>query len=378
MGAKVLKVLIGTILALSFINVRAASALEIVDLAGRKIEINAPVKSFGMSEGRYLTALSMLRPDGPAKGLVGMMSPLRWTHPELEKQLFDKFPEAMDIPVFGLNGAESVSAEKIIDLQPEVIMLGLSDHGPNTKSAELLKQLEAAGIKVVFIDFRLDPLNNTVPSIELMGKIFGVEARAQEYIDFYQKRFDLIRDRLSSVDKKPSVFLQVHAGRRECCWGMADGMLGPFVEVAGGKNIADAVAPGPTALHTSEFLLNENPDVWIGTASGTLGEFKSGALPVAMGAGMTAEMAVQSLSGYLAANEFQAMDAVRNSRAHSFWHNFYNSPFNIVVLEAFAKWIHPDRFQDLDPQQSLIDLYDKFMPFGVDGEYFATYRHDAN
>ncbi|KLN59864.1 Fe3+-hydroxamate ABC transporter substrate-binding protein [Kiloniella spongiae] len=355
-----------------------ASLLEVTDLAGRKISIEAPVSKFVVSEGRYLTALSILRPENPVQGIVGMMTTMGWTHPVLDKKLKAKFPEAREIPLFGSRSADSVSVEKIIDLKPEVAIFGLSDHGPNAKNRELMQQLDAAGITVVFIDFRLDPLNNTIPSLRLLGQILGEEERAARYINHYEKRLAMVRQRVDNVENRPTVFLQVHAGRRACCWGMADGMLGPFVEVAGGKNIADAVAPGPTALHTSEFLLNENPDVWIGTASGTLGEFKVGSLPVAMGAGMTTEMAVKSLSGYLAADEFQAMDAIRSSRAHSFWHNFYNSPFNIVVLEAFAKWIHPDRFQDVDPQQSLIDIYDEFMPFGVDGEYFATYRHDAN
>jgi iron complex transport system substrate-binding protein len=353
-----------------------AAPIEFTDLAGRHVVLDKPVTKFGLSEGRYIATLSLLRPDHPTEGLVGMMSPLSWTHPLMEKQLFDKHPEAKEIKVFGAKGADSVSAEKIIDLQPEVIILGLSDHGPNSKAKELLDQLEAAGIKIVFIDFRQDPLVNTIPSLKILGQIFGVMDRAQAYIDFYQNRLSTIRTRLEKVNDKPRVFLQVHAGRRECCWGMADGMLGPFVEAAGGENIADKVAPGPTALHTHEFLLLENPDIWIATASGTLPEFQAGSLPVATGPGMTPPMAEESLARYLAAREFQAMDAIKNGRAHAFWHNFYNSPLNIVVLEALAKWIHPNVFHDLDPQKTLSMLYKRFMPFQLDGTYFTTYHHD--
>lgn len=353
-----------------------AESVTVVDLAGREVVIKAPVERFVISEGRYLPLLALLRPESPVAGLVGMMSSLGWTEPALEDQLFARFPEAAAVPLFGNRSAESISVEKIIDLAPQVAIFGLSDHGPGAKSAELIDQLAAAGTTVVFIDFRLDPLRNTLPSIELLGRIFGAEQRAADYIAFYRARLATIDQQLAGVEERPSVFLQAHPGRFECCWGMADGMLGPFIGRVGGHNIADAVAPGPTAQHTAEFLLSENPDVWIGTASGTAEEYRESALPVALGSGVDAAMAVASLRGYLAAPEFQALDAVRRGRAHSIWHNFYNSPFNIVAIEAFAKWIHPDRFTDLDPEATLRRIYEDYLGFDLEGTYMTTLPHE--
>ena len=353
-----------------------AEPLTLVDLAGRTVTLERPVSRFVMSEGRYIPLLALLRPQDPSVGLVGTMSGLGDTDPALEAQLFEKFPSARDIARFGNRSADSVSAEKIISLAPQLAIFGLSDHGPGSRAGELIDQLSAAGVTVVFIDFRLDPLNNTLPSIELLGQILNAEARASDYAAFYQDRMIRIRNRTADIAKRPSVFLQVHPGRFECCWGMAEGMLGPFVTVAGGRNIADAVALGPTAQHTAEFLLTENPDVWIGTASGTLEEHLAKASPVALGAGMTREMAVESLGRYLSAPEFQALDAVRQGRAHSIWHNFYNSPFNIVALEAFAKWIHPELFSDIDPQTTLQTILEEFTPFELEGTYTATVQRD--
>lgn len=353
-----------------------AEPLTLVDLAGRTVTLERPVSRFVMSEGRYIPLLALLRPQDPTAGLVGTMSGLGDTDPALEAQLFEKFPSARGIARFGNRSADSVSAEKIISLAPQLAIFGLSDHGPGSRAGELIDQLSAAGVTVVFIDFRLDPLNNTLPSIELLGQILNAEARASDYAAFYQDRMIRIRNRTADIAKRPSVFLQVHPGRFECCWGMAEGMLGPFVTVAGGRNIADAVAPGPTAQHTAEFLLTENPDVWIGTASGTLEEHLATASPVALGAGMTHEMAGESLERYLSAPEFQALDAVRQGRAHSIWHNFYNSPFNIVALEAFAKWIHPELFEDTDPQATLQTILERFTPFELEGTYTATVQRD--
>ncbi|MEE2730589.1 MAG: ABC transporter substrate-binding protein [Pseudomonadota bacterium] len=349
-----------------------AAAVEITDLAGRSVSLPQPAQRFVISEGRYVLALSLLRPQQPVAGLVGMMQPVSWTYPDLEQQLFTRFPEARDIALFGHQDRSSVSVEKLIDLKPEVAIFGLHDHGPGTENAELLQQLESAGITPVFIDFRLDPLHNTVPSMRILGQVLGAEAQAEQYIAFYQQRQQAIASGLKDLGSRPTVFLQAHAGRFECCIGMADGMLGPFVEAAGGKNIADAVAPGPTSKHTLEFLLVENPDVWIGTASGTVADRAAGKSWVALGPGMTATTATASLQAYLSSPEFQALDAVRTGRAHAVWHDFYNSPLNIVALEAFAQWLHPERFPTLDPEQTQRLIFETFTPFHWDGVATST------
>lgn len=363
--------LAGALVALG-IGGAGAAPVEVTDVAGRTVTVERPVARFVLGEGRTIPLLAMLRPDDPVKGLVGMMSPLRWAWPEAEARLLERFPGIAEIPLFGAGSAASVSAEMIIDLEPQVAIFGLADHGPGPRNGELLAQLEAAGITVVFVDFRLDPLANTVPSIALLGRLFGAEARAAAYIAFHQSRVARIRARVAGVAHRPSVFVQVHPGRRDCCWGMADGMLGPFVGLAGGRNIADAVAPGPTARHSIEFLLAENPEVWIGTASGTVEEYRDGGGPVAVGAGMTPAMAADSLARYLAAPELRVLDAVRTGRAHAVWHGFYNSPFNIVALEAFATWIHPALFADVDPRETWRRIQERFLPFRVDGAYLVS------
>ena len=91
---------------------------------------------------------------------------------------------------------------------------------------------------------------------------------------------------------------------------------------------------------------------------------------------MTAQSARDSLRRYLAQPEFASLGAVRTGRAHVVWHNFYNSPFNIVVLEAFAAWLHPELMADTDPQRTLERIFAEFLPFEVDGTYFATAHRD--
>lgn len=349
-----------------------ASAASLTDIAGRQVELELPIERFVISEGRYVSTLAILQPDDPVRGLIGMLSPVRFTNPSFEEQLFEKFPHAQDIPLFGSNDENSVSVEKIIDLNPQVAIFGIQDHGPGSRNTELLVQLESAGIKVLFIDFRMDPLQNTVPSLQLIGKVLGEDENAKRYTDYYQRKLDYIRETAAQIEQKPKVFLQAHPGRMPCCRGMADGMLGPFISLVGGDNIADAIAPGPTSNHTAEFLLVEDPAVWIGTASGTADEFAAGKDPVAAGPGVSEDMAKQSLNAYLAEETFSALSAVQKGRAHIIWHNLYNSPLNIIAVEAFARWIHPETFQHIDPNATASEIHEKFLPFEANGVFTAT------
>jgi len=354
-------------------NLSAAKQLIIKDVLGRTITLDKPVSRIILSEGRYLTTLALLDKENPVKRVVGMLNPLRDTNPVLEKKLKEKFSSYEKIKYFGLQNADSISTEQIITLHPDLAIFGVKDHGPGSKNKELINQLQKAGIKIIFIDFRMNPFKNTVPSIQALGKALGKEDNANKYIEFYQQRIQKIKYRLSDYKgKKPTVFLQAHIGRFDCCVGMASGMLGPFIGLVGGKNISTPIAPGPTGRHSVEFLLTKNPDVWIGTVSGTKEEFLNGkAIPV-LGPTSNKDLAQKSLKRALSSPAMQSLKAVQTGRAHGIWHNFYNSPFNIVAIESFAKWVNPELFKDLTPEKTMSEIYDKFLIFKLDGIYLTT------
>jgi iron complex transport system substrate-binding protein len=57
---------------------------------------------------------------------------------------------------------------------------------------------------------------------------------------------------------------------------------------------------------------------------------------------------------------------------HGIWHHFYTSPFNVVAVQAMAKWLHPALFADLDPRATLQMLYQRFQPVPLDGVYWVS------
>ena len=85
------------------------------------------------------------------------------------------------------------------------------------------------------------------------------------------------------------------------------------------------------------------------------------------------EEAVQERLGALADRDgWPELSAVKNGRFHSVYHQFYNSPYHFVAMQAFAKWMHPELFADLDPEATIVELHDTFLPIDYSGVFWGT------
>ena len=54
------------------------------------------------------------------------------------------------------------------------------------------------------------------------------------------------------------------------------------------------------------------------------------------------------------------LPVAKSDRVMAIYHQFYDSPFNVVALEAMPKLFHPEAFSDVDPQADLASLYRDF------------------
>ncbi|MHC8391661.1 TroA family protein [Pseudomonas sp. MDT2-39-1] len=51
---------------------------------------------------------------------------------------------------------------------------------------------------------------------------------------------------------------------------------------------------------------------------------------------------------------------------------FYNSPYQFAAIQQLAKWFHPTLFADLDPDASLRELHERFLPVPYEPGYFVS------
>lgn len=367
----------------------AQSSLKITDLAGREVVLPAKVDRIILGESRYIPALAILD-DQPLSKIVGMMADFYQTDPGSYRQYQSIFPEINDIPQVGHTSADSFSVEQVLTLNADVAIFGLAGHGPTARHAQLIRQLERAGVVIVFVDFRRAPLKNTPRSMEVLGAVLNQRARAKEFNAFYQTQLDRVNHKLSALNVSdseqtlPSVFIHSRVGVQDlCCETMVRGMMASFADRVRGENVAKPVVPGAAGVMNLEYLLTFQPDLYIATAIGSTDTWQAAqsasnhdAPPyIVLGADVSENVARASFQKALSASSnrgIQQLTAVKEGRAFAIWHHFYNTPLNVVAVQAFAKWLYPDTFKSLDPKATMAELFKRFQPVPLDGTYWVS------
>lgn len=343
-------------------GVAIAEPVVVTDLLGRSVTLPAPAKRIVLAQGRQLNALGFIHPD-PLSLLAGWGSDHRRQNADAYARYLAKFPAIESIPTVG-DGAtqDGFSFEKAVSLSPDLVILSRSLAGTRRGPGDLVERFEAAGIKVAVVDFYLQPMRDTLPSLRVLGKLIGREEQAEAYIRFYEERRRLIEERVRGAER-PAVFMHAHAGGFDCCPTPGKGTFDDFITAAGGRNIAAAILPGATGQISLEQLLAADPAIYVATGGTHLA--KLGGL--VLGLGVPRETAAQSFAALLGRPGLAALAAVRNRRAYGLWHLFNDTPLHIVAIERLATWFHPDRFADVDPQATLDEISRRFSAIPLDG-----------
>ncbi|WP_380183098.1 ABC transporter substrate-binding protein [Kalamiella sp. sgz302252] len=346
----------------------AAQAKTVTDILQRKVTVPDNPQRIVLGEGRLLYTLALVEKGNPLRRVAGWPADLEHYDRQTWARYTAAFPAIKNIPLIGGAAPGQLSVEKIIALRPDLVILPLYAKKPTTQD-NLLTQLSAAGIPVIYVDTRVDQLKNTVPSLQILGEALDDQQQARRFIAFYQQHMGLIRERLRQADpKKPSVMLQLHIGRREeCCTTVGHGNLADLLAFAGGNNIAAGKFSSVFGQLSPETVLAAQPDFFLATGLG------NGQHQLQLGPQATQEAARHSFSRALAAQPVLAqLAAIRHGRTLAVWHNFYLSPWHLLTVEIFAKTLHPQLFQDVDPANTLREMNRDFLPLPETGTYWTT------
>ena len=355
-----------------------ARTVDVTDLAGRTVSVTVPAERAILGEGRQIYMLASLFKDNPIEQVVGWRSDFRLYDHDTYQVYVEKFPAMAELQEFGSPYDGTFDVEMAISLDTDLVILPLG----NLRQAEesgIISKLDEVGVPVVFIDFRDRPLENTIPSVHLMGRLFGRQEQAQEVADFYMAEMNEVYARVAgSEGEPPTVFIERAAGwNEECCrtWGRES--LGLMIERAGGRNLAAEIIPGATGTINPEELIVRDPDVIIMTGANWT-QANPDVTAVSLGAGADDAAAQERLIDLAKRPGFEGLQAVQNGRFHSIWHQFYNSPYNFVALQAIAKWVDPEAFADIDPDDTFRRFHEQFLPVDYTGGYWASLDQPIN
>lgn len=366
-------VAIATLSALAATAPALAQAFTVTDVAGREVSFDKPVERVILGEGRQIYFVSVLDTEDPFKRVVGWRDDVRTADLDTWNEYLAKFPKMADIPVFGNLTDGTFQTELAVSLKPDVLLLPLESKTPAEES-KLFDTLDSIGVKVVFIDFRLEAFKNTEASMTILGKLFGQDERAAEFNAFRTEQIKRVTDVIeASKPAEPLVFLERAPGFfDECCATFGDENFGRMVKLAGGHNLGSDILPGAQGMVSGEQIIAANPDVYISTGSNWSQSAKPDGIWVGVGAGADLAAARVKLAALMDRPAFTGVKAKQTGNVHAIWHQFYTNPFQFVAIQQIAKWLHPDLFADLDPDATFKELHERFLPIAYKPGYWVS------
>ncbi|MPT47448.1 MAG: ABC transporter substrate-binding protein [Sphingobium sp.] len=345
----------------------SAPTSHLTDVKGRSITLDKPARRIAIDDSRYLIALSLIHPD-PASLLVAWPQDINRLGEEKYQQFLKKSPGLAKLPKIA-SSAGSFDMESLLAAAPDVALLSLE----NGVTDEQIRQVEAAGIKVVIVDFFVKPFDNLERSLLLLGAITGRETQAKDFAAFRAQRMKNIADRVAALpaNDRPTVFLEAHAGNGpDCCNAPGNGNIGDYIRFVGGHNIGADVIKNSFGKLNLEYVISRDPAIYIATGGPHLA--KAGGF--VLGEGYDEAQARASLEKVAARRGISGLSAVKQGHAYGFSHQLINSPLDIVAIETFAKWIHPDKFADIDPKATLTEINKRFLSVPYEGVYWVDLK----
>lgn len=341
---------------------QAQAPLTVTDIAGREVTLNAPVKRILLGEGRQLYLIASLVPEDPLSHIVAWRNDLIEADPATYTRYLQTFPDLAALATFKGQEDSLIDIESAIIQTPDVVLLNLEAMRAN-EDARYVEKLAALDIPVLYIDFRHHPLENTEPTIRLLGRILGRETRAEEIIAFRNEAIARVTDVLAENDPdRPDVFIERIGGYSDdCCLSFGPENFGKYVDLAGGHNIGSDIIPSTFGQLNPEQVIVADP-AHVVVTSADWEAYVPGGHWIPLGPGADPKMTRQKLEWFTTRDAYTGIAAQKTRNFHGIWHQFYNSPYEFAAIQIMAKWFHPDLFADLDPDATFAEYHRRFLP----------------
>ncbi|WP_431282548.1 ABC transporter substrate-binding protein [Humitalea sp. 24SJ18S-53] len=279
-------------------------------------------------------------------------------------------PALARMPDVGNTDEGSFSAEKVISLRPDLLMMPAWAW---TAAETVRNQIAAAGIPVLVFDYNAQTLDRHIASTLAIGAAMGSEARAAALADRYRRNIDIL-DRVGRVAgaTRPKIHLELGQGGMEVIGNSYSPatMWGRIFETLGVQNIAQGRVPGNFGPIAAEAVLASNPDyIYIG-ASSWLNRPKA----VRTGHDVTPEEARRGLAPYATRPGWAGLAAIRHGELHAIEHGLCRTLFDDTAMLYIARRAWPGAFEGMDPVAALAEYHARFLPVPFSGTWMLSWR----
>jgi len=207
------------------------------------------------------------------------------------------------------------SIENIVALNPDLVL--------TDGHSESIKQLDSLGITYLVIDPK--DIDGIFHDIELLGKVTGVEGRAEKLIKDMRERVAQVMARVKDAPR-PKVFYIIDATDLNNPWTAGPGsFVDSLIAMAGGQNIVQA--QGAWLQYNVEQVVSSDPEIII--------------LPAEHGTAFTSPEVLREHPAW------REISAVKLNKIYIIEGDLVDGygPRLVQGLEEIAKLIHPELFK---------------------------------
>lgn len=303
---------------------QAQSATHAIkDMAGRTVELPTEIKSVA-TFGSVGVLNAFVECMGKGDLIVNQM-PANFTKNDKWAMQYKFAPQIADGPV--LETADGINMEEAMKLAPDVCL---------TMTPETAQQLQENGLNAVVLTW--GNTEDVKVAVELMGEIFGVEDRAKDYNDYFDKMVKKAEDLTADV---PSI------ERPTVIYGDVTSLTNPHIisewwlEAAGGDSVTAATHKKNSLEYTMEELLAWQPQI-IFSSNTKINDILSDA-------NLASLPAIQNKKVY-------AVPTV----AHTWGNRTVEQP--LTVMWALNK-MYPDKYSESQLSEDIEYYYDHFFNY---------------
>lgn len=300
--------------------------IVITDSIGRKVTIPSPVTRAVVSNAYNAELINAV---GATDKIVGVDY-----HIYQDQEGFGhRFSKEMMIG----NDQRYFNYEKIIEINPQVVIMT-----SNGGWEEASKKLAPFGIAVVNVDaYYTDKFQENA---QLMGRIFGKEENAQEYINYFSSKLEYINQQLRNVPKRTLYFEYRAPGKTT----ISGDYFFNMVEFAGADNIFKDAKNVNVAI---ESVVEKNPEYIVKVSD--LKVFSSYNPP-------SQEDYKRIKKELVTRPGWEHVKAVEKDNILLLSHYVHGGASKLVGTMYIAKFLYPDKLPDLHPEQIFKDWVTKY------------------
>jgi len=303
--------------------------ITVMDFQGVNVTLEAPAK----------TVISL------TSGMTELIYALGCEDKIIGRDSYSDFPPAvLDKPVVAPHDYNP-PLEQILELKPDLLVASTNLVYDNN---ETRKTLEKAGIAVYIDELHRPERIRTV--IENIAALLGAKDKAKDIVNFIDYYDNLVRNRVKDLaeSEKPKVYWELWSE----WYTVSEITRQTLATYVGGINIA-ADQPVPYPIVSPEFVVEKNPDIIIRMKMASDPDFS-----------ILWEQIMNR-------TELKETNAVKNEKVYIYDPIIMQGIRYPVGLVYFAKWIHPELFEDLDPEAVHKQIFSQF--FGLEFEGVYTY-----